>query len=152
MVLRSAEGLSPKEAGQGGVSYHGTRVRLLWDTMVPTDRPITHRRPDILIYDEERKIIFIIDVAVSSDKRVLERALEKATKYQDLANELARTNVGWKTKVVPAVIGTLGNTLALEQHIGDLEHLLADSKEVIADLQQLALLGTVMTLKRHLVA
>jgi len=49
----------------------------------------------------------LIDVAISGDRNVIKKEVEKILKYKDLTIEIQRMcNV--KTKVIPVIIGTTG--------------------------------------------
>ena len=52
-------------------------------------------------------IIIIINVAISGDRNVIKKEVEKILKYKDLTIEIQRMwNV--KTKVIPVIIGATG--------------------------------------------
>ena len=84
-------------------------VKLLWDFDIQTDRPITARRPDIVVQHKQTGQTYLIDIAVPADHNVRDKELEKVQKYDELRLEIERL---WKTKakVVPIVIGALGTT------------------------------------------
>ena len=66
---------------------------------------MAHNIPDITVV--EKKLVWIIDVAIPGDGRIEEKELEKISKYQDLKIEIERL---WEQQatVVPVVIGSLG--------------------------------------------
>ena len=84
-------------------------VKLLWDFDIQIDRPITARRPDIVVQHKRIDQTYLIDIAVPADHNVRDKELEKVQKYDELRLEIERL---WKTKakVVPIVIGALGTT------------------------------------------
>ena len=52
----------------------------------------------------------LIDVAISGDRNVIKKEVEKILKYKDLTIEIQRMwNV--KTKVIPVIIGATGTIL-----------------------------------------
>lgn len=83
-------------------------IKILWDHFnVYADRKIKGRRPNIIVIDERKKKVKVIDIKVPTDHWVDEKEMEKIDKYQDLNREIERLwNV--KTMVVPIVIGLLG--------------------------------------------
>ena len=72
-----------------------------------TDRTIPNNKPDIIIRDNEKGTCMLIDVAISGDRNVIKKEVEKILKYKDLTTEVQRMwNV--KTKVTPVIIGATG--------------------------------------------
>jgi len=89
------------ETSQGG------KVTILWNQQVQTDRTIPNNKPDIIIRDNEKGTCVLIDVAISGDKNVIKKEVERILKYKDLTTEIQRMwNV--KTKVIPVIIGATG--------------------------------------------
>ena len=66
------------ETSQGG------KVSLLWNQQVQIDRTIPNNKPDIIIRDNEKGTCMLIDVAISGDRNVIKREVEKILKYKDL--------------------------------------------------------------------
>ena len=122
-----------------------TKAKILWDFNIQTDNVITHRRPDIVVINKQKKETIIIDVAVPADIRVEKKEVEKIEKYTDLKVELQRV---WRTKVkiVPVVIGALG-TVSKRHH----KHLqAAEIGNTERRLQKATILGTAHILRRVL--
>jgi len=89
------------ETSQGG------KVNILWNKQVQTDTTFPSNKPDIIIRDNEKGTCTLIDVAISGDRNVIKKEVEKILKYKDLTIEIQRMwNV--KTKVIPVIIGRLG--------------------------------------------
>ena len=84
-----------------------SRVELLWDMTLTTDREVGSNRPDIVIRDKKEKKVYIIDVSCPSDVNVKNKENEKITKYSGLRVELAKM---WNSEciVIPVVVGSLG--------------------------------------------
>ena len=90
----------------------------LWDFSVPTAHEIGARRPDLMITDQQNKRCRIIVVGIPEDDKVREKEGEKVEKYQDLTREVRKVR-GFRTKVVPVVVGTLGSIpLRLNDNLG----------------------------------
>ena len=51
--------------------------------MIQCDRPVEHRKPDIMVLEKEKKKCIIIDVAISGDNRIRKKEKEKIEKYQE---------------------------------------------------------------------
>ena len=81
------------------------QCKILWDFEVQTDHVIKERRPDLVAVDKEKRISQIVDFAIPYDTKIMEREMDKITKYQDLGRELQRL---WN-KIVPVLIGALGS-------------------------------------------
>jgi hypothetical protein len=85
----------------------GGKVTILWNQQVQTDRTTSSNKPDIVIWDNNKGISMLIDVAVSGDRNVIQKEAEKIAKYKDLTTEIQRVwNV--KTRVIPVIIGVTG--------------------------------------------
>ncbi len=149
-VLREVEGLSPQEAAACGKHFDGKIVKTQWDPVVPTNRDVQHRRPDLIVTDKKNSVVYVIEIAVSSDAHVHARALEKGRKYQQLAADLAATHRGHRVVVVPIVVGVLGNVTAVRDKAKLLARLLPDAEVLLREVQRSAIFGAAMTIKRHL--
>jgi hypothetical protein len=82
-------------------------ITVLWNQGVQTDREVLANRPDIIIKNMKDKICSLIDVAIPSDRNVIQNKSEKKLKYKNLSIEIQRM---WNMKcfVVPAIIGATG--------------------------------------------
>jgi hypothetical protein len=47
-------------------------------------------RPDIIIKNKKDKTCFLIDVAIPSDKNVIQKETEKKLQYENLSTEIQR--------------------------------------------------------------
>ena len=93
----------------------------------------------------KRKGCQIVDFAIPYDMKIMEREIDKITKYQDRGRELRRLwNV--KTDIVPVV------TAALDSMPKDLEHWLEvlEIKPRINDLQKSVILYSARILRKVL--
>ena len=73
----------------------GGKVTILWNQQVQTDRTIPNNKPDIIIRDNEAGICMLIDFAISGNRNVIKKEVEKILKYKDLTIEIQRM---WKVK------------------------------------------------------
>jgi hypothetical protein len=85
----------------------GSKVTILWNQQVQTDRTIPNNKPDIIIHDNEKRPCMLIDVAIPGDRNVIKKEAEKILKYIDLTKEIQRM---WnmKTNVIPVITGATG--------------------------------------------
>ena len=98
------------------------------------------RRPDLTIEDSEKKIIMIIDMSCPNEANKEEKRLEKIRKYQQLCFELRERRVGFKVKVVPAVIGCLGGGMKmLKRDVNELFENETDMNQTIREMQKTVL-------------
>jgi len=127
------------ETSQGG------KVTILWNQQVQTDRTIHINKPDIIIRDNEKGTCMLIDVAISGDRNVIKKEVEKILKYKDLTIEIQRMwNV--KTKVIPVIIGAIGTiSNSLRKYVSNIT-----GKHEVKELQQTAILGTAHILRKVL--
>jgi hypothetical protein len=64
-------------------------------------------RPDIIIKNKKGKTCLLIDVAIPSDKNVIQKEAKKKLKYKNLRIDIQRM---WNMKcfVIPVIIGATG--------------------------------------------
>ena len=58
-------------------------VTVLWNQAVHTDREVTAYRPDIIIKNKKEKTCTLIDVAIPTDRNVVQKEAEKEVKIQE---------------------------------------------------------------------
>jgi hypothetical protein len=81
-------------------------ITVLWNQGIQTDREILANRTDVIIKNMKDKICLLIDVAIPSDRNVIQES-EKKLKYKNLSIEIQRM---WNMKcfVIPVIIGATG--------------------------------------------
>ena len=83
-----------------------SKVTILWNQQVQTDRTNPNNIPVIIIRDNEKGTCMLTEVN-SDDRNVIEKEAEKILKYKDLTTEIQRMwNV--KTNVIPVITGATG--------------------------------------------
>jgi hypothetical protein len=55
---------------------------------VKTDRTIPNNKPDIITRDNEQGACMLINVAISGDRSVIKKEIEKIVTYKDLTTEM----------------------------------------------------------------
>jgi hypothetical protein len=82
-------------------------ITILWNQEVQTDREVLGNRPDIIIKNKKDKICLLIDVAIPSDRNVVNKEAKKKLKYKNLSIEIQQM---WNMKclVIAVVIGATG--------------------------------------------
>jgi hypothetical protein len=64
-------------------------------------------RPDIIIKNKKDKTCLLIDVAIPSEKNVIQKEAEKELKYKNLSIEIQRMR-NMKCFVIPVITGATG--------------------------------------------
>jgi len=123
----------------------GSKVTILWNQQIQTDRTIPSNKPDIIIRDNEKGTCMLIDIAISGDRNVIEKEAEKILKCKDLTIEIQRMwNV--KTKVIPVIIGATGTiSKSFRKYLRNIP-----GKHEVKELQKIAILGTAHILRKVL--
>jgi hypothetical protein len=85
---------------------HESKVTILWNQHVQTDRNIPNNKLDIIIRDNEERTHMLIEVAILGDRNVIKKEAEKIQKHKDIIEIQGMWNV--KTKVTPVIIGATG--------------------------------------------
>jgi len=124
----------------------GSKVTLLWNQQVQTDRTIPNNKPDIIIRDNEKGTCMLIDVAISVDRNVIKKEAEKILKYKDLTIEIQRMwNV--KTKVISVITEATGTiSKSFRKYVSNIT-----GKHEVKELQKTAILGTAHILRKVLI-
>jgi hypothetical protein len=60
-------------------------ITVLWNQGEQTDREVLANRPDIIIKNKKDKICLLLDVAISSDRNVIQKESENKLKYKNLS-------------------------------------------------------------------
>ena len=121
-------------------------IKIFWDFNVYADRKIKGKRPNIIVIDEMKKKVKLIDISAPTDHWIDEKEMEKIDKYQDLKIEIERL---WsvKTMMVPIVIGLLGT---ISKQFNDHVQRLDLGSMSLLDLQKSVILCTAHILRRGL--
>jgi len=123
----------------------GSKVTILWNQQVQTDRTIPNNKSDIIIRDNEKGTCMLIDVAISGGRNAIKKEAEKILKYKVLTIEIQRMwNV--KTKVIPVIIGATGTiSKSFRKYMSNMP-----GKHEVKELQKTATLGTAHILRKVL--
>ena len=83
--------------------YEEEDVTVLWNQAVHTDIEATANRPDIIIKNKREDTCVLIDVAVPTERNVVQKEAEKKLKYKSFSIEIQQM---WnlKCKIVPVII------------------------------------------------
>ena len=92
----------------GVAALKGVRAKIAVDLAVLTDRQLSDRRPDLILYLKDERRIVILEGAVAWKSLLAERERQNIDKYRELAADLATQHPWWRVVVIPIVIECLG--------------------------------------------
>ena len=87
-------------------TFKTENIEIWWDKKISVQPPVEHNRPDIVLWDLEKKKCKIIDVFVPMDFNVTREEKEKCDKYFILASRLQRLYPQFTYEIIP--IGSTG--------------------------------------------
>ncbi|KAG0435891.1 hypothetical protein DMUE_4487 [Dictyocoela muelleri] len=79
------------------------RAEIITEIPVRTDSHVVNNKPDIVVFDNEKNLIYLIEIGVTSIENLKKYEVEKFQKYRLLAKEMDQL-YGKKSIVVPYVI------------------------------------------------
>lgn len=82
-------------------------VTVFWDHRFQS-ASAGHDRPDLVLVQDLKKAIHIVEFAVCKESLLSERTAAKRTRYAQLGIALRRQYPGYRCQIVPLVLGTLG--------------------------------------------
>lgn len=126
------------------------KIKLLWDFPFATTNQIQANRPDMVVVDQERKKMTIVEMSCPGEKNITEKEIEKQQKYADLMFELRKTYPGYRIKFIPLIIGVLGGMM--DNFTQQLEHIgipRDKSRHIALTMQKYVILGSLRILRFH---
>ena len=124
------------------------KIEVWWDKKIAVQPPVEHNRPDIVLWDLEKKKCTVIDICVPLDVNVAREEKEKCDKYFLLTSRLQRLYPQYTYDIVPIVVGSTGFIPKSLQ--GNLQKCGIDKDRIsptIRQLQRKALQGSVKIVK-----
>ncbi|XP_044760203.1 uncharacterized protein LOC123317662 [Coccinella septempunctata] len=121
--------------------------KIYWDATLVTDRGAAHNRPDIAIFDWERKTCLLLDFTVPADDNLARAYTEKITKYADLAFQLREMYKLKSVNVLPMIISVNG---LVEKHLPENTKRLCLDRNVISGSQKQIILSTTRIVRKFL--
>jgi hypothetical protein len=122
-----------------------TKQTVLGNQGIQTDWEVLANNPDIIIKNMKDKICLLIDIAIPSDRNVIQKESEKKLKYKNLSVEIQRM---WYMKcfVIPVITGaTVIVTKGLKKYLETIP-----GKHSIDYLQKTAVVGTSHNIRKVL--
>ncbi len=145
------------------------RCRILWNVELQTKTPMKHRKPDIVVFDLERKEILVFEISVAHRSGLKKQREIKLARYTANSDELPDESqlpyppgpnlvgdlmavYGQPVKFVPVVVGTCGEHLVETNE--DLQRVLGltsvKSKALLERISRSAVIGTARIVRAHL--
>ena len=93
---------------QKGTVLEKDGKKLIWDFEFKMRKKTSARRPDLVLEDSNKKVIYILDMSCPMEENIEDKRREKLTKYQQVAFELRERRRGYKILILPVVIGCFG--------------------------------------------
>ena len=122
-----------------------------WDKYVKTANKIKKNRPDITIWDTQKKICQIVEVSVPLDMNLSQVREDKESKYLPLISQMQRMYNNYKIEVIPVLVGALGSIPhGLKQNLQRIGTDKARIETVTQRIQKAALIGSVTVCKTAL--
>ena len=84
------------------------KIEVWWDKKITVQPPVEHNRPDIVLWNLEKKECTVIDICVPLDVNVAREEKEKCDKYFLLTSRLQRLYPQYTYDIVPIVVGSTG--------------------------------------------
>ena len=120
-----------------------------WDKYVKTANKVKKNRPDITIWDTQKKICQIVEVSVPLDLSQVRE--DKESKYLLLISQMQQMYNNYKIEVIPVLVGALGSIPhGLKQNLQRIGIDKARIKTVTQRIQKAALIGSVKVCKAAL--
>lgn len=144
-------------------------IEIYWDHPVITRQKVLHHRPDIIVIDNLRRTVTIVEVSVSWHTRICKQEKRKYAKYavnstlpestelnsdgtfpvgDNLATEMGR-DLGYVVTVLPIVVGAIGEVS--KNILGYLSKLSlpGSSDHLIERMSRSAVIGSCVIIKAH---
>ena len=119
-------------------------AKILWDFSLHTVHNHSSNRPDIVLFDYQRKQIYFIEVSCPADINVLLKEEEKSLKYRDLASDFQQM-YGMPVIIIPVVLGCTG--IVSSRCLNYLKKIPEFSLRLFAHLSKAVIIGTSHTLR-----
>ena len=87
--------------------YKVNNTEYWWDIPIQTAMKVPHNKPDIVRWDQEKKICTIVKVSCPADVNISIKIDEKLNNYAPLIRNMKIMCIDYKFVVVPIIIGAL---------------------------------------------
>ena len=122
-----------------------------WDKYVKTANKVKKNRPDITIWDTQKKICQIVEVSVPLDMNLSQVREDKESKYLPLISQMQQMYNNYKIEVIPVLVGALASIPhGLKQNLQRIGIDKARIETVTQRIQKAALIGSIKVCKTAL--
>ena len=120
-----------------------------WNQHVHTANKKKYNRPDIVVWEQQRKLCTIVELSVPLDFNVSSRQTSKVGKYVPLVSELHQMYPDYSYQIAAVIIGALGAVpKSLPEHLKKLN--IDKCNNTIRRLQKAAITGSMKIMKTFL--
>ena len=122
-----------------------------WNLSIETGTKLPHNKPDLIIWDHDKKVCNIIEFSCPSDVNIISKMNEKTNKYAALIRNMQIMHSKYKFTMIPIVIGALGYVpVAIVEYIKLLGFNDTETRKLVRRLQAVSAAGTVKIAKTFL--
>ena len=119
-----------------------------WNVPIKTSTKLAHNKPDILIWNTEKKTCTVVEISCPADVNITKKSKEKLDNYAALLRNLQMLYHKYKFEMVPIIIGALGYvTNDLKANLEKLNFNDSEIKAISRKLQTISVSGTVKIVK-----
>ncbi|XP_030746059.1 uncharacterized protein LOC115874901 [Sitophilus oryzae] len=125
-------------------------TKIYWNYTFQAFGQIRANRPDIVLQDIAKKIIYVIEFSAPSEKNIISKEEEKREKYQELLEQMRRMYADHSVRLVVLVIGSLGGVKdTLLQQLKLIPACYNVAERLAASMQKAVILGSLKILRAH---
>ena len=140
-----------KERWERGAVFENDKGKLVWDFEFNLRKTTTARRPDLILEDNEKKKIWICDMACPQQHNIETKRIEKLTKYRQLAFETRERRQDYVVTVMSLIIGALGGDMRqVAKDVGMIFENNDVTKKTICEMQKTVLMDSEITARKVL--
>ena len=140
-----------KERWERRVVFENDKGKLVWDFEFNLRKTTTARRLDLISEDNEKKKIWICDMACPQQRNIETKRIEKLAKYWQLAFETRERRQDCVVTVVPLIIVALGSGMhQVTKDVGMIFENNDVTKKNICEMQKTVLMDSETTTRKVL--
>ncbi|KAL1461990.1 hypothetical protein WDU94_013846 [Cyamophila willieti] len=123
------------------------QAKIYYNRSIITDRIRPHNRPDIVLTIKEKKITYLIDVAIPNTNNLEKKHAEKIEKYIPLAEEIKQMWHQNTVQVIPVIISSTG---VIPRKLHESLKMLHMKKNMYIPMQKSVIINTCSIVRRFL--
>lgn len=123
------------------------QVKIYYNKSIITDRTRPHNRPDIVLTIKEKKITYLIDIAIPNTNNLEKKHAEKIEKYIPLAEEIKQMWHQNTVQIVPVIISSTG---VIPRKLHESLKMLQMKKNMYIQMQKSVIINTCSIVRRFL--